>query len=393
MPDDDVIWEPSTDYTALIRHLFRSRVTRELVSAMKNMMQASYGRRHESEYVDPLMDAVLYCDDKDKLDLSVRYQGWNVLHVAAYHGCGSLIYRLCGKSEELLDLELAASVCYPQRASVLMLIAAGQTAALSSQEWDFSQAGFKMVYRLGDEVLRYRDTHGCTVLHFAAVHGVVKMVAALIERNVELEAVGVMRDWRFDGCGLDIMATSFFDETEDEDGTKRGSTDDPYDMTPPTPHECAEMRYKMQSKYKPGNATSQIHLKEVIELLKQALPQPEVPTAVPVIDQMLTVAMVVGGQPQNVATPAGPQTVVVPEPMAVGTFFQFKLTAPIPVAHFRAWPRDMTITTSTTATISTVHTDIDGDGIVDVTSITTTHTATTTVDTTATNGDVPALMA
>jgi len=318
MSDSDVLWEPPTDYTALIRHLFRSDETRTLVRAMKNMMGASYGRRHEMEYVDPLVDAVLYCNDKEKLDISVRYKGWNVLHVAAYHGCGHLIYRLCGEERELIDLQLAASVCYPQRASVLMMIAHGQTAALSSQESAFEQAGFKMVYRLGDEALRHRDAQGCTVLHFAAVHGVVKMVAALIERNVELDARGAMREWRFDGCGLDIMATSVFEEG-------KGWTDVPYDMTPRTPLECAEMRYKMTSKYLPSNAVSMVNLRETIKLLKQALPQPEVPTAVPVITQMLTVAMVAGGQAQKVATPAGPQLVEVPKLMTVGTFFQFEL--------------------------------------------------------------------
>jgi len=141
------------------------------------------------------------------------------------------------------------------------------------------------------------------------------------------------------------------------------------------------------SKFVPDGANSQIALREVIELLKQALPQPEVPTAVPVITKMLTVAMVPAGQTMNVATPKGPLPIVVPSGCDVGIFFQFDLAEPIPVADFRAWPREMAVSTMTKVTTTNVATDMDSDGVVDTSTVTQTVTKSTTAEMKDVDGD------
>ena len=87
---------------------------------------------------------------------------------------------------------------------------------------------------------------------------------------------------------------------------------------------------------------------------------------------MLTVAMVPAGQPLRVATPKGAQVVVVPSGVAVGMFFQFALSEPIPVADFRAWPRQINVTYTTTTTTMQTLVDTDGDGVADLAAITTT---------------------
>ena len=147
------------------------------------------------------------------------------------------------------------------------------------------------------------------------------------------------------------------------------------------------MRHDYQSKYKPAHANSQQDLREVIQLLEKASPQPDVPTAVPVITKMLTIATVPSGHVMDVATPKGTLPVTVPAECSVGTFFQFELETPIPVADFRAWPRQMAA--STTTTVVTTHTavDVNGDGYADSVATTTTQQVTVTAETKDVDGD------
>lgn len=357
------VWQRTRCVMGCVASLARSAETNELHKAMKELMDANWGKRNDM--MRAVHRACAYADDPSRLDLSVRYKGWNALHIAAYHGGGDCIYHLCGKENESINLDLAGSVNRPQGASVLMCIAYGKTCGLSQDERTFDQAGFKMIYRMSDEQLRYTDPKGCTALHYAAVHGVVNMVAALIERDVDLEARGVMNDEGELQVGLNVTATQWFEEG-------KGWQYAPVDTTPRTPLECARMRRQYQSKFKPDHARSQMDLKEVIELLEKATAQPELLMATPVITQMLTVAMVPAGQPLSVATPKGAQVVVVPSGVAVGMFFQFALSEPIPVADFRAWPRQINVTyTTTTATMQTP-VDTDGDGVADLAVVTTT---------------------
>ena len=352
--------------------LLRSKETNEMVAEMKHLLNVSWGRRHEN--LDELYYAVKLVENPKKLNLRARYQGWNVLHVAAYHGAGRLIYNLVGEKGEIGDHGLFTSVNYPQRASVLMCIAYGHTAGLATEESTFEQAGFKLVYRLSDADLRYRDPRGCTALHYAAVHGVVNMVAALIERGIDLQARGRMDDEGDSSVGLAL--------------TRYG---EPPDRTLRTPLECAELRLAVASKWLPSHANSQVNLRRVIKLLQQATgaqepapkPKPEpdapsevpmgaevvvamavevgeaLPMAIPVITTMLTVATAAAGEKMSVATPKGPHPVEVPLGCTVGTFFQFELDEPIPVADFRAWPRQIVKQTTSAA-------DLDGDGVADV---------------------------
>ena len=360
----------------------RSKETNEMYAAMKAVMDGSYGDRHDLIDDTGLYGAAALPTNSKRLNLSVRYKGWNVLHIAAYHGAGSLMYELCGgiDNTKFISSALARSVCRPQRASVLMCIAHGKAAALSQHERDFEQAGFKLVYRMSDADLRYRDRSGCTALHYAAVHGVVDMVAALIERNVDLEARGAMDDDIDMAVGLRVVPT-------EEKVEGKGWVDHGPDRTRRTPLECAELRHQYMRAIIPDNANSQIALREVIELLRKAMPQPEVPTAVPIITKMLTVAMVPAGQTMNVATPKGPLAVVVPSGCDVGPFFQFDLAEPIPVADFRAWPRQIAVSTMTTVTTTSVATDGDGDGVVDASMVTQTVTKSTTAEMKDADGD------
>ena len=122
-------------------------------------------------------------------------------------------------------------------------------------------------------------------------------------------------------------------------------------------------------------------LRQVIELLRKATSQPDVPTAVPIITTMLTVAMAPAGETMQVATPTGALPIVVPPGCVVGTFFLFELPEPIPVAAFRAWPRDIAVQTMTTATTTTLASDLNGDGLIDTTTTTSTTTSSTTAET------------
>jgi len=365
--------------------VLRTEETNELYKAMKILMDASWGRRHE--YIGDVVGAVLYVDDPSRLDLSVRYKGWNALHIAAYHGAGSLMYRLCGDKAEVMDLKLASTVNRPQGASVLMCIAYGKTSGLSSAESSFKQAAFKMVYRMSDEQLNYKDKRGCTALHYAAVHGLEDMVSALIERNVDIEARGVMNSEETMGVGLEIQPTNWFDDSKGEDGNSRGWQHADHDTTARTPLEMARMRHKLQSKYVPQHANSQVDLRRVIDVLEKATAQPEEQTAVPIIVRMLTVAVVPAGQTMNVATPRGSLPIRVPDRCEVGMFFQFDLPEPIPVAEFRAWPRQMAVNTMTTVVTTQTVTDANGDGHADIATTTTTTTTTLAAETKDVDGD------
>mmetsp|Transcript_11865 Transcript_11865/g.30435 ORF Transcript_11865/g.30435 Transcript_11865/m.30435 type:complete len:387 (+) Transcript_11865:28-1188(+) len=363
----------------------RTAETKELYTAMKILMDGSWGKRHE--LIDDVVNAVLFADDPSRLDISVRYKGWNALHIAAYHGAGSLMYRLCGDKEEAMDLKLASSINHPQGASVLMCIAYGKTSGLCTAERAFEQAGFKMVYRMTDAQLNYTDRRGCTALHYAAVHGVVDMVSALIERNMDIEARGIMNEEETMGIGLSLQATEWLDESKDENGDIKGWQSADHDTKRRTPLEMARMRYKYMSKFLPNHANSQDDLRSVIEVLEKATVQPEVPMAVPVITRMLTVAAVPAGQTMNVATPKGSLPVQVPSGCEMGMFFQFDLPEPIAVAEFRAWPRQMAVNTTTTTTTTHAVTDADGDGHTDVVMTTTTTTTTVTAETKDIDGD------
>jgi len=357
----------------------RSADTQALFKAMKKLRDGSWGDRHT--LMLDLQSAVRYADNPDALDLSVRYKGWNALHYAAYYG-SPVMYHLCGGKDANIDLDLVMTRNRPQNDTVLMCLAYGKSSCLSQHEWDFEQAGFKMIYLMSDQQLQATDKNGCSALHYAAVHGVVKMVAALIERNIDIQARGIMKDREdeFMTAAIDIVATKEF--VEGEGWVELGE-----DTTPRTALECAELNYKMNSKWKPDHANSQIDLKRVIELLKKATPQPEVPTAVPIITTMLTVAMMPAGQTMQVATPKGALSIAVPPGCAVGTFFQFQLPEPIPVADFRAWPRDIAVQTMTTATTTTVSSDLNGDGLIDKVMTTTTTTSSTTAETKDIDGD------
>ena len=372
------LFDDATDTLAPLL-IMRSTQTQEMFKGMKELMDGSYGRRHE--LMKEVESAVLYTDNKDALDLSIRYKGWNVLHIAAYHGSGRLMASLCGgDNADAIDLQLVSSINRPQGASVLMCVAYGKSSALSHDEWTFEQAAFKMVYRMSDEQLNYTDKSGCTALHYAAVHGVVKMVAALIERSIDIEARGLMTGEGEMTVGIDVRKAKRFVEGE-------GWEDLGEDTTARTPLEMAEMRHEMMSEFMPHHANSQVALREVIRLLKQATPQPDVPTAVPVITTMLTVATVLAGEMMRVATPTGALPVMVPHPCIVGTFFQFELPEPIPVADFRAWPRDMAVQTITNSTTTSVATDFNGDGLVDQVATTTTTTTSTMAPMKDTDGD------
>jgi len=351
---------------------------------MKAVVDASWGDRHN--LVEQLFYTVALSDEQD-FDFTVRYRGWNILHIAAYHGGGELIFHLCGKDKEAIDLQLASSINRPQGASVLMCIAYGKTCGLCTNERVFAQAGFKMVYRMTDEQLRYTDKKGCTALHYAAVHGVVDMVAALIERNIDLEALGVMNDEDDMDVGLAIKSTQWFDESKDEDGSPIGWQSAPPDTTPRTALECARMRHALQSKFIPAHANSQEDLRSVIKLLERASPQPDRPSAIPVVTTMLTVAVVPSGQTMNVATPKGAHPTKVPSGCSIGTFFQFELDEPIPVSDFRTWPREMVVSTTTTAMTTQTATDVTGDGLVDIMTTSTTQSVTCTVETKDVDGD------
>jgi hypothetical protein len=356
--------------------LVRSEETNQLCAAMKDLVDGSWGDRHS--LIKKVRHAVEYCDEPGKLDLSVRYKGWNALHIAAYHGDGDLMLTLSGGQTGTLNLNLASSVNRPQGASVLMCVCYGKTSGLSTSEWKFEQAGFKMIYQMSDEQLGYADANGCTALHYAAVHGVVKMVAALMERCPDhLEKRGIMNGEGTMMVGMAVKQTQWWDDSKDDEGNSRGWQYDAPDREGRTPLEIAQMRYKLQQKHIPDHANSQRALKEVIELLEKATAQPELPTAVPVITTMLTVAMVPEGQKQRVATPKGALEVEVPKRCGIGTFFQFTLPTAIPVADFKAWPRDVAIRTVTVTTTTQAMFDTDGDGAADVTTVTTTHTAQT----------------
>ena len=87
---------------------------------------------------------------------------------------------------------------------------------------------------------------------------------------------------------------------------------------------------------------------------------------------MLTVATVPAGQMMVVATPRGHHSVEVPRGCEVGVFFQFVLPEPVPVSEFRTWPRQIAVTTTTTTM-----TDVNGDGVTDVLTTTTTQSVAT----------------
>jgi hypothetical protein len=331
--------------------LLHGHETREMLKGMRTLW-AAHGDEEGSSFRE-LYDATVLADNKSRLNLFARYRGWNALHLAAYKGAGDVVYDLLGESSETVDARLASSTCRPQRASVLMCIAHGVTSAPYNQEDQLEQAGFKLIFLLSDDALRYTDRRGLTALHFAAVHGAATMVEALIERCVDLEARGVMAQF------------------EDGDGHTRDCAlrlcpeDDEQDQALRTPLECAVARLDVASRFLPETSNTIQRLRRVIEILQRATGRGEPPAppstgeqlpvveglvmGVPLIDRMLTFATVPAGQEMVVATPKGLYNVVVPPGCNVGVYFQFDLPEPIPVADFHAWPRPIATGTAMAA--------------------------------------------